>query len=364
MRTDDLAGRVAALPPITAANTILRTVYKPPRFLVPGIVPDSGIIVMAASKAAGKTWVLLQIGAAVATGGLAFGRLQCEQARVLFLELELSERRLCERFGKMRLDDLPSFDVATAWRSGPEGLADMEAAVKEHGYGLIVVDVLARLWPRGSDMNDYGTVYNLLGPVRDMTNRLGVAIVLVTHTRKSEAEDAIDQVMGSVAVVGTADVVLALKRARGSDDAVLRADGNDIESQEIVLRFKLDPMGFEIVDVDPREAGQTAERRQILDILRGAAAPMRTSEIAVAMNKKDDTVSKLLARLKKEGLVCSPGYGSWQCQSVQSGKVEGAHDEQLSIKKKYSSQCVQFDTLNTLPPSGLCKEDDRELDIF
>jgi DNA-binding transcriptional ArsR family regulator len=277
---------------------------------------------MAASKAAGKTWVLLQIAAAVATGGQAFSRLRCESTRVLFIELELSERRLCERFGKMRLADLPGLDIATAWRIGTEGLADLEAAVKDRGYGLVVVDVLARLWPRGADMNDYSTVYSLLGPLRDMANCLGVCIILVTHTRKTEAEDAIDQVMGSVGIVGTADVILALKRSRGSDDAVLRVDGNDFESQEIVLQFRTDPMGFEAVDIDPRETRLTPERKEVLEALRefeeGTA-----KEIAAVIGKDPDVVSKQLRALASDGMAVVVRFGVYKAsRSGRSGRSD------------------------------------------
>lgn len=322
--------RLAALPPIKSANTILSTEYPAPRFLVPGILPDSGIVCMAASKATGKTWALLQMAAAVATGGLAFGRIRCDCARVLFLELELSERRLRERFGKMRLDNLPGLDVATAWRSGAEGIADLEAVIKDRGYGLVIVDVLARLWPRGTDMNDYGSVYGVLGPLRDMANRLGCSVVLATHTRKAEAEDAIDQVMGSVGIVGTADVVLALKRTRGSDDAVLRIDGNDIESQEIVLQFRVDPMGFEAVDIDPRETRLTPERKEVLEALRGVEEAKAT-EIASIIGKDPDAVSKHLRALAGDRMAEVVRFGVYKAS--RSGR--SSRSEQKDLPREY-----------------------------
>lgn len=315
-----LQAKVARLPPIKSANSILATEYEPVRFLVPGILPDTGIVCLAASKAAGKTWALLQMGTAVAVGGIAFSRLRCEGARVLFLELELSERRLRERFGKMLISDLPGFDVATAWRTGSEGIADIETAIKARGYGLVIIDVLARLWPRGADMNDYGSVYSILGPLRDMANRLGVCIVLATHTRKAEAEDAIDQVMGSVGIVGTADVVLALRRARGSEDAILRADGNDIESREYVLRFGSEPMGFVITDADPGESKLSPERRAVLEALR-SMEEAKAVELAPIVAKDPDTVSKALRALASAGLAEVVRFGVYRAgRSGRTGR--------------------------------------------
>lgn len=344
-------------PTIVSANTILATEYPPPCFLVPGILPDSGLIVLAASKAAGKTWVLLQMAAAVALGDIAFGQLLCQGARVLFLELELSQRRIHERFARMCLKDIPGLDFSHSWATGVQGLQGIETEIKKTGYGLVIVDVLARLWPRGTDMNDYGSVYDFLGPLRDMAYRLGVCIVLATHTRKSEAEDAIDQVMGSVGIVGTSDVILGLKRPRGSKEAILRADGNDIESLEYVLRFDTIPMGFTIVDADPVESRLTPERKEVLQVIRTYENGAKAKEIAEKIGKDADVVSKHLRALEDVGLAEKLGYG------VYKASRSGRSSRNIPVVNDRNGTSPTASTTPTIVTSADI-EYGNELDIF
>jgi len=147
--------------------------------------------------------------------------------------------------------------------------------------------------------------------IRDRANDLGVMIVLVTHRRKMETADFLDGVMGSVGIVANADVVLSIQRQRGENEAVLFCEGNDIESKQLALRFESNPLGFTLSDASPAEIGQTQERRAILDALRELGGTAKTGEIAALLGKDIKNISKLLLKLKDEGLIYSTGYGQY-----------------------------------------------------
>jgi len=208
---------------------------------------------------------------------------------------------------------------AHRWLCGEEGLLTLADAIKEHRFGLVIVDVMQLLWPMDADTNSYQDVYSVLGPLRQLANDLGVMILLVTHRRKAETADYLDGVIGSVGITANADVVFSLIRNRGEDEAVLHIDGNDIESRKIALRFSADPLGFTLSDAQPGEIGLTAERREVLEAIRKLGGCARTHDIALSIGKKDDTTSHLLDKLADLGLLVRMGYGQWAIRnSIQS----------------------------------------------
>jgi DNA-binding transcriptional ArsR family regulator len=309
--------RLAKVQIINGAK-LMQKHFPEPRYLWDSVLPDAGLAVMAASKAAGKTLLLLQLADAVARGREFLG-LPTRLTKVLYLQLELSERRTQQRLLKMGIVANEYLHFAHRWLCGEEGLLTLADAIKEHRFGLVIVDVMQLLWPMDADTNSYQDVYSVLGPLRQLANDLGVMILLVTHRRKAETADYLDGVIGSVGITANADVVFSLIRNRGEDEAVLHIDGNDIESRKIALRFSADPLGFTLSDAQPGEIGLTAERREVLEAIRKLGGCARTHDIALSIGKKDDTTSHLLDKLADLGLLVRMGYGQWAIRnSIQS----------------------------------------------
>jgi RecA-family ATPase len=230
---------------IVSGSELMQTKFEAPRYFWEGILPVAGLCVMAASKASGKTMFLLQAADAISKGRDFLG-IPTRLTKTLFVELELTKRKMQERLFKMGivLDDNLGF--AFNGKQGDVWLQTIQDAVVEYGYKLVVVDVLQRLWPEKADTNSYQDTYALLGPLRAIANELQCLIVLVTHCRKADVVDYIDGVIGSVGIVANADVILTLKRERGASEAALFIDGNDIEHKELALNFNTDPLGFSL----------------------------------------------------------------------------------------------------------------------
>jgi RecA-family ATPase len=301
---------------------LFKTHYEEPKYLWQGVLPDAGLAICAASKASGKTLLLLQLADAIARGREFLG-IPTTESKVLFIELELSQRRTEQRLSKMGIVPGANIDFSFEWQTGAEGLQALADAIEAQGYRLVVVDVLQLLWPIEADANSYQDVYSVLAPLRQLANDLGVMIMLVTHRRKMETADYLDGVMGSVAMQANADVLLTLIRNRGEENAVLFIDGNDIEAQKLALDFCTDPLGYRLSTASPEELRQTPERRRLIEYLREHGGHGRTSEIATALGIDDSTVSRLLRRLADNGLIVRTQYGEYTLlqkgiQTVQS----------------------------------------------
>jgi len=78
---------------ITAAE--LQTKQFPPlRFVVPDLIPE-GLTLLAGKPKVGKSWMVLDIAIAVASGRYTLGNLKPEQGDVLYLALEDGGRDDC-----------------------------------------------------------------------------------------------------------------------------------------------------------------------------------------------------------------------------------------------------------------------------
>ncbi len=295
---------------IVKGATMLTMHYEEPQYLWDQLLPDSGLCVMAASKAAGKTLFLLQLADAISKGREFLG-VQTRPSKVLFLELELSQRRTAQRLLKMGIVPTDALHFAFQWQAGDEGIQTIADAIEEHGYHLVIVDVMQMLWPMDADSNSYQDTYSVLAPLRKLANETRAMILLVTHRRKAETADYLDGVIGSVGISANADVILTLQRTRGEHEAVLLCDGNDIESRKFALDFDPNPLGFSLSKRDPAEASQTPERRRILEFLRERDGAATTGEIAEGCGLALDNASHRLQKLVKEGFLMKLQYGTY-----------------------------------------------------
>ncbi len=290
-----------------------------PSYVVRDLLPE-GLSLLVGPPKLGKSWLALAVGVAVAQGGPALGGIQTERGPVLVLALEDSRRRVQTRLrmileGEPAPEDLHVVTLEDGWpRPLPEGLADLAAYVRDHRPRLIVLDTLGRLRRGGNGRRDaYSHDVGELGPLQGLAQGSeGLAILAVHHTRKAVAADYLESASGSFGVVGTADAILTLTRARGEADAELRVTGRDVAERELALSF--DPTrGAWTALGSAQEYRQSNERREIIEVLRGAQEALSPKEIAEALEKpaKHGSVKHLLRKLVEEGLVVSTGRGRY-----------------------------------------------------
>src|SRR5215218_2859436 len=223
------------------AKELMRYVFPDPRYAVPGVLAE-GLNLLAGAPKLGKSWLALNVAAAVADGGTALNRVRVERGEVLYLALEDPPRRLQQRL-RLVLSGEPAPDglfIETAWPKLLEGgCARLDAWLDEHpDCRLVVVDVFAKV--RGipdANVNRYDADYAAMASLKTIADKHEIAILVVHHTRKALADDFLDSVSGTQGLAGAADAVLVLSRSRGSADAKLRITGRDVEEAEFAMLF-------------------------------------------------------------------------------------------------------------------------------
>jgi hypothetical protein len=291
----EYAKAVASTGPETfTAADLLTMELPPPKWAVPGIVPE-GVILLAGKPKLGKAWMALGLAVAIATGGRALATEHVDQGEVLYLALEDNQRRLQKRLRKLLASDahLAGLHIALGWRRPDQGgVEDLNSWLKEHPDArLVVVGTLKKIRPRTSgNRSVYEVDYEALEPLLPLAAEHGVAIIVVHHTRKADADDPLDTITGSTGLTGGVDGALVLKRERGRADAFLHVTGRDIEEDaELALKWDADAAGWAIIG-DAEEYRLSEKRAKIVRVLEETGEPMTPTEVADVLGENVNSV--------------------------------------------------------------------------
>lgn len=317
----------ASAPPVTVlplarpwggltASALSLMKFAPLRYAVPGILPE-GLALLAGKPKFGKSFLAMDLAIAVASGGVALGSIQCSFGEVLYCALEDSERRLHDRLHKMlpfglEMPTRLHFETL-APRIGDGLIEQLDGWLDTHPDArLIILDTWRCIKPetRGS-ASAYDEDASGLHPLHGLAKaRPGLAVLVVHHTRKMEADDPFDTISGTHGLTGVADTLMVL--ARHGEAAKLSAQGRDLDGYEKALTRNA-VTGSWLISGDARELAKTGERQAILDVLTEAEGEtISLAAIASATGKKKDNLVHLLKSLVGEGLVEKVGHGKYR----------------------------------------------------
>ena len=217
----------------------MKKTVKPARFVVNNLLPR-GLSIVAGKRKEGKSWLMLDLCFSVAEGEKFLDH-DTEQGTVLYLDLEDPESRLIQRARGIR-DVIPSkFHEATkAGRLGGGLTEQIEDFVKEHpDTNLVVIDTLQKIRkPKG---DTYAGDYAVISALKNLADRLDIAIVCIHHTRKMKAKDTFDSVLGSTGLTAAADGIYVLERkADGKPFGRLSFISRDLPDGDFPVRFDHD----------------------------------------------------------------------------------------------------------------------------
>jgi AAA domain-containing protein len=294
------------------AETLLGMEFAPLEYVIPGYVVE-GLTVLGGKPKLGKSWWAYDASIAVAAGGKAMGSVDCEQGDVLYLALEDNRRRVKDRLltlcpaRKLQGINLDRLSVRTIAPRIDTGLL---AELDKWRLGcanprLIIIDVFLKVRPpRKKGEDSYAADYDAVTPLQRYASEHRLAIVLVTHTRKMEAEDPLESISGTNGVTGAADAVLVLNRdAKGT---TLYGRGRDIEEIETAMRF--DGGRWSILG-DADDVRKSDERRKIVAALREAGEELAPKAIADRTGMKAVNVRVLLGKMVASGDISQPRVG-------------------------------------------------------
>lgn len=283
-----------------SADDLLRQQFKPLEWLAQGLLHE-GLVLFGGKSKRGKSWIMMNLAASIAVGGIAFGHYAIPQpAKVLYCALEDGPRRTQRRL-KMLDPTQPAYpNLKFAFRMPALDDGGIEY-ITQHildGYKLIVVDVMAHVEKAGKNgLRDYHEVYAMFAPIQALRNEHSFALVMITHLRKSESEEVFNDLHGSVAYQGTQDALWVLERKQGNDTALLHMRDKDAEDK--VLELKFDGMALWTFLGEGEEYVSSQKKQEIIQVLREEAKPLSTKEIMLACGISQGEYETFRKRLQR-----------------------------------------------------------------
>jgi DNA-binding CsgD family transcriptional regulator/archaellum biogenesis ATPase FlaH len=287
-----------------------------PAWLIPGFIPEVGLILLAGKPKIGKSWLALDIATGLAKGGEVAGIKAEKQVNTLYFALEDTPRRLRKRLKIIEEEPTGNCRIATHWgKITPESLQALEREIQGWNIKALIIDPLEKMKPKGDkNANLYSAEYEILGALKELADRMNIAIIVVHHLKKGEVDDPLEAVLGTTAIVGAVDTILILKRNRGEADATLFITGREIEDQEKALTFEGGK--WQIIG-DAREYAVTKEEKKVLQALAELGGVASPKEIAELAEMNPNTAKTALRRLANEGKVKMVDRGKYTLENAE-----------------------------------------------
>ena len=224
----------------TVSMTELYDTLSPPRSpVVDGFLYGGTYLFVGAPKV-GKSFFMGQLAYHIAMG-IPLWDYPVRKGTVLYLALEDDyarlQRRLSQMFGVESADNLYFATQAKTLKEGLDG--ELEEFVKQHKDArLIIIDTLQKVREVGGETFSYSNDYEIVTKLKAFSDKYGICLLVVHHTRKMESGDSFDMISGTNGLLGAADGAFIMQKKKRTDNtAVLDIVGRDQPDQELTIEF-------------------------------------------------------------------------------------------------------------------------------
>ena len=215
---------------------------EPPTWIVRDVLP-TGLAILCAPSKIGKSWMMMQLGLAVADGK-EFLDFKTNQSGVLYYALEDSKARLKDRLNKLLKGKKAPTNLRFVTQADTVDGGLLEKIEEElrtfPGIKLIIIDTLQKV--RGKAIRNesmYSGDYREMAKLKEYADNHKVCMLFVHHLRKMLDEtDVFNMISGSTALMGAADTIFIIsKKKRNDENANLSMTGRDIAQSDLVIAF-------------------------------------------------------------------------------------------------------------------------------
>ena len=226
----------------TPAADLMNKDFPPIEFLADGML-TAGLAGLSAKSKLGKSWLALQLAVSVALGDKFLGT-NTKKAGVLYIDLENTPPLTQERLRRvLNGRDIPenlyfAHEFNMIGNGFEEDLCRFLDA--NGGVKLVIIDVLQKVKPSKKNVQtDYESDYQIFSILKGIADKYGICIFPIYHDRKLvDTTDAFSNVLGSTAIMGSADLLWSLsKKERKDQEATLSISGRTLPDASYKLRF-------------------------------------------------------------------------------------------------------------------------------
>lgn len=293
--------------------------YPESEWVVERLIPE-GLTILSAQPASFKTWLLLDIAIAVASGNQLFETFDTTQNAVLMVDEENGERLLQQRLQLLGIDDeLPiKFMVEKLFKLEDAQISAIIKFCKKNGIGVIMFDSLVRI--NKNNENDAVQMAESFEKIRRFT-KAKINVIITHHNRKSgKSENPSQDMRGSSDILAAVDCHLSLKNNRETKKLTITQAkvrfSEELEPFEVAIVSQEDSVKFEYIGAsDFAETKRTKTVNAIKDLLADGKI-LNQKEVLATLEENGNkinakTLRSILKGMEENGeLAGSPGKGS------------------------------------------------------
>lgn len=252
LTTDDVLLRTDNCLPVWTASELAEMGNDPPDFLVEGLVPARGVTMFTGEGGIGKSFIVLDLSLAVASGEKFLGRFECKDGGVLVVDLENDVQMMARRFRRVsrgrgfaganvswvRKDDAGFAHLRVDTDTGRSML---ESTIAAHKPRLLVIDPMVAI--HGQDENSNVAMRQVMMELDRLSREHELAVVLVHHTRKrGEINDSGQRMRGASDLRNAVVSHVAFKRSGGQSKGctLISAEQDKCRPAESIRPFSIE----------------------------------------------------------------------------------------------------------------------------
>jgi len=257
--------------PLTVGEPLRQCpMLRPP--VIMGLLRQGETMNLIAPPKTGKSWLVLALAMAVASGRLWLDTFETVTGRVLILDNELHRETIAHRVPQVAaalgvgMDEIRERIEVHSQRGRLRDILSMAAyfdALEPGRYALVILDPMYRFMPAGTDENDNGAMASIYNRIDAFADRLGCCFVVVHHTTKGNqsAKSVTDVGAGAGSQSRATDTHVVMRPHQEPKAVVLEAAVRSWPPVEpIVLRWEF-PVWRPTPDLDPTALRSEKPRR-------------------------------------------------------------------------------------------------------
>lgn len=218
------------LPGLLNAKDFIDTEIELAPELIQGILRKGHKGIISGESKAGKTWMLLELAAAIASGTKWLGEYQCLKGAVLYINFEVDDKSFSKRVQdvcRALSVDVGANLVTWNLRGHAQTLDKLLPAIIKRtrlipDLGAIIIDPIYKINP--GDENNAGDMGRFCNLFDELANKTGCSVLFCHHFSKGGAagKRAIDRASGSGVFARDPDAILTISRlaSKKEDDGL------------------------------------------------------------------------------------------------------------------------------------------------
>lgn len=355
---DDFSdGPPGSFPPLRSAAEIMALDLQPLRVFV-GAGSDEpllveGTCIISAKPKLGKSWFVLHLCLAVASGSDFLGY-KTQQCGALYFDLESDDHIRKKRIAAALQGRPVPEHFYIVGRAGTAG-SGLEEQIRYYldqdpTIGLVVVDVFQRV--RTDEKNKetgYQHAYRDIIPINDLAKERHLSIVLVMHDRKTvDQNDPFSNILGSVGLQAAVDQMIVMYKAKPDSPIHISAKGRAIDGQPDLDAILTDGQFLIADEPDTTEKQESRKLRESY-----MSSPIREAVLAMAetegpwCGRCGDLLNDLWRMLHIHLEVTPKTLGSFL--SRHRLQFEALDDVQISIHRHGTASREYWISKSTIP---------------